>query len=198
MEFVNKYLNNDLKYEVLSEVASKGEHELEVINTKRHEVSGNVEMEKLKKLEKNLDYYKDRDGYFTDYGIGVSEDVIEDAEDILEFKLPKSYKWFLKKYGTGAILGEQILGVREEGYKDLGKDGYIEKTGDIVENHLQNKGGKVFKDNEIEVYIGDEDSYYFDLNEDKEDLSVYSKFGGEKYADDFIDFIDKRLSEEYN
>ena len=154
-------------------------------------------MDKLKKLEKKLDYYKDRDGYFTDYGIGVSEDVIEDAEDILEFKLPKSYKWFLKKYGTGAILGEQILGVREEGYKDLGKVGNIEKTGDIVENHLQNKGGKVFKDNEIEVYIGDEDSYYFDLNEDKEDLSVYSKFGGEKYADDFIDFIDKRLSEEY-
>ena len=42
LEFVNKYLNNDLKYEVLSEVASKGEHELVVINTKRHEVSGEV------------------------------------------------------------------------------------------------------------------------------------------------------------
>ena len=43
--------------------------------------------------------------------VGALEDSkISDIEKRLNVKLPESYKWFLREYGTGGVFGIEILG----------------------------------------------------------------------------------------
>ncbi|MED4401582.1 SMI1/KNR4 family protein [Metabacillus fastidiosus] len=47
----------------------------------------------------------------TKFFIGTLEDSkISSIEKMLHVKLPESYKWFLREYGTGGIVGIEILG----------------------------------------------------------------------------------------
>lgn len=41
---------------------------------------------------------------------GVEKDKIKEVEEILQVKLPDSYKWFLEEYGYGDMFGEEIIG----------------------------------------------------------------------------------------
>ncbi|WP_139488157.1 SMI1/KNR4 family protein [Brevibacillus dissolubilis] len=40
----------------------------------------------------------------------LDDEKISNIEKILHITLPESYKWFLKEYGTGGIIGVEILG----------------------------------------------------------------------------------------
>ncbi|RIJ66373.1 SMI1/KNR4 family protein [Rummeliibacillus sp. TYF005] len=59
----------------------------------------------FKTVERFIEMYDDDD--FTG---GISEDKILDIEKQLHVQLPESYKWFLRKYGSGGIFGIDILG----------------------------------------------------------------------------------------
>lgn len=56
-------------------------------------------------VEKFIEKYNDGD--FTG---GISEKKINSIEEQLHVVLPESYKWFLRKYGSGGIFGINILG----------------------------------------------------------------------------------------
>ncbi|WP_146551789.1 SMI1/KNR4 family protein [Rummeliibacillus sp. SL167] len=45
-----------------------------------------------------------------DFTGGIDEEKINFIERQLNVILPKSYKWFLRKYGSGGIFGVQIIG----------------------------------------------------------------------------------------
>ncbi|ETB70618.1 hypothetical protein A943_13985, partial [Bacillus sp. CPSM8] len=45
-----------------------------------------------------------------DFTGGISIEKINEIQENLNVKLPESYKWFLKNYGSGGIYGVDILG----------------------------------------------------------------------------------------
>ncbi len=45
-----------------------------------------------------------------DFTGGIGEDKISKIEQDLKVKLPESYKWFLRNYGSGGVYGIDILG----------------------------------------------------------------------------------------
>lgn len=47
---------------------------------------------------------------FASFTGGVEESKIKEVEETLKVRLPNSYKWFLAKYGYGAVFGQEILG----------------------------------------------------------------------------------------
>jgi len=47
---------------------------------------------------------------FSSFTGGVEENKIIEVEEALNVRLPNSYKWFLTKYGYGAVFGQEILG----------------------------------------------------------------------------------------
>lgn len=65
-------------------------------------------LNKIEQLIKGYETEKD----FT-YAV-ASDNLIEDAENRLNVKIPKDFIWFLKKYGHGGIGGVEVLGVSKE------------------------------------------------------------------------------------
>ena len=53
-------------------------------------------------------FNKGIDSHFTG---GVGHNKILDVENTLNVTLPESYKWFLREYGHGGMVGVEILGV---------------------------------------------------------------------------------------
>lgn len=64
---------------------------------------------KIDEIIRIISQYSDK-GRFSG---GVSDRFIEKAELQLRVTFPKSYKWFLREYGSGGILGITISGVQE-------------------------------------------------------------------------------------
>lgn len=128
---------------------------------------------------------------FADYGNGVSDVWIEKAESRLGFKLPTSYKWWLKNYGGGEIYGEEIFSIYEIDFDDV-------VGGDIVYMHELNQKNNNFKSNELIICESNDDVFYFDLHVKNSDgdYPVFSLNKKEQYATDFIDFLRKRIIEE--
>ena len=52
-----------------------------------------------------------------DFTGGIDEDKIKIIEKQLNVTLPESYKWFLRKYGSGGIFSIDILGWILEGHQ---------------------------------------------------------------------------------
>ena len=94
------------------------------------------------------------------------DDKIKNAEEELGIKFPEQYKWFLKKYGHGGVLGIDTLGV-------------IEKTNSfpVVRYTKQCIGSNLKKEY---IVIEDIDEYYYCLS--MEDGKVRDwDFRGETY-----------------
>lgn len=138
------------------------------------------------KIEKSRDFVE-----FGRYGSGVSEDWIKNAEKRLNCLFPPSYVWWLKNYGGGEINGDEIFSIYEIDFdKVIG--------GDIVYiNELNRKNGSFSEDKLVLQENDFGEVYYFDLsqkNEQKEN-PIYLNTTGKKYADDFIDFLFKKMNE---
>jgi hypothetical protein len=127
---------------------------------------------------------------FADFGDGISEEWIKKAEERLGFELPNSYKWWLKNYGGGEIYGEEIYSIYEQDFDTV-------VGGDIVYMYELNRKNKNYPDNAVVVCEADDNVFYFDLSmkDDENEYPIYSLTDKKRYADDFIEFLKKRITE---
>jgi len=126
------------------------------------------------------------------FGDGCSDYWIDWAQKRLNVTFPPSYIWWLKNYGGGEVIRDEIYSVYE-----------MENVvgGDIVYmNELNRKNG--FSD-KTQLVIQENDFaevYYFDLLQLDSDgeYPVYREFCGDKYfyAKDFLGFLSGRITDE--
>ena len=128
---------------------------------------------------------------FADYGNGTSDEWIQKAQLRLNVVFPPSYIWWLKNYGGGYIYGDEIFSVYELDFDSI-------VGGDIVYvNELNRKRG-FSNHNELVIQENDQgETFYFDLlspNSNGE-YPVYNKIKNTKYADNFLEFLEKKIRE---
>lgn len=120
------------------------------------------------------------------------DDWIARAESALERPLPASYRWFLQRYGGGEIGGEEI-------YSIYGIPFETANGGDIVSQHLANRKTGLLGESKLVVGATDfVEIFFFDYDAFRDgecpvDLRLPS---GEqvRYAEDFYDFLRKRIA----
>jgi hypothetical protein len=126
---------------------------------------------------------------FADFGDGVSPEWIAAAEKNIGNPLPQSYKWWLTNYSGGEIGGEEIFSIYAENPDNV-------VGGDIVYMYkLAMKDG--LDSNLIPLCHSDIDGVFvFQTANGIEgnEYPVLSLATGEKYADDFLEFIEKRIN----
>ena len=127
---------------------------------------------------------------FADFGDGVSDEWIMKAESRLGLKLPDSYKWWLKNYSGGEIYGEEIYSIYEQDFDTV-------IGGEIVYKYELNKTNDSFADNMLVICETNDDTFYFSLINTENDSQVYSLKNKKIYANDFIDFLRRRITEIY-
>jgi hypothetical protein len=129
---------------------------------------------------------------FGEYGSGVSEVWLAKAQERLQIQFPPSYVWWLKNYNGGSTFGDEIFSIYEMDFDAV-------SGGDIVcRNELDRKQGLasneqlVFQTSDIDV------GFYFDLSVYNElgEAPVFNMLTQKKYAEDFIDFLKKRVEDE--
>lgn len=127
---------------------------------------------------------------FADFGDGISENWIKKAEEHLGFELPNSYKWWLKNYSGGEIYGEEIYSIYEQDFDTV-------VGGDIVYMYELNKKNKNYPENAVVICEANDDVFYFDLSmkNDENEYPIYSLNDNKHYANDFIEFLKKRITE---
>ncbi|HTE00905.1 MAG TPA: SMI1/KNR4 family protein [Mucilaginibacter sp.] len=130
-----------------------------------------------------------------EFGQGVSDLWINKAQERLNVTFPPSYIWWLKNYGGGEILGEEIFSVYEKDFDTV-------VGGDIVYINELNKKNGVSKDTQLVIQKTDNaEIFYLDLRQMDEngEYPIYRKFASTntKYADDFLGFLKRRIIDEY-
>ncbi len=125
---------------------------------------------------------------FADFGDGVSLDWIIKAEIAIGHPLPESYKWWLLNYGGGEIGGEEIFSVYEQDFDKV-------VGGDVVYMYrLAMRDGA--HPSRIPLCHSDVDGLFvFDLIKglSGNEYPVVSEATGQRYAENFLDFIEKRV-----
>lgn len=162
-------------------------------------------LEKIEELEKLIAQYdeddedeedEDEDEYDDDgnFGDGISIEEIKAAEIFLGFEFSPSYKWWLENYCTGMIGDREIYGVFAGDY-DEALNSNTMYSGEIVINYTKKQDDK----DKLEVFRDSDVAFYFNLNEkdDENEYKIYEKFSGQKFADNFIDFLIKLLEGKY-
>ncbi|MFI4849571.1 MAG: SMI1/KNR4 family protein [Gimesia chilikensis] len=128
---------------------------------------------------------------FPPLGNGVSQDAIENAETVLGFALPKSYKWWLLNYGGGQIQADIVYGLDEDG---MGRPDLIELA------HMNEQDG-LYGRERIVFCMGNAENFVFDTeNLDKNGeyaILLHEISGGEEipYAASFVEFLQRRITE---
>lgn len=126
---------------------------------------------------------------FAPFGEGISEEWIDLAEKRLDVKLPQSYKWWLKNYNGGEILGEEVYSIYGIDFDDV-------VGGDIVYINELNRKDNNFNDKLIISETNDE-LFYFDLTQGlmEGEYPVYEYYTKTRYADSFLEFLKRRILE---
>lgn len=141
-------------------------------------------------IRKFIDENRDRIDFGTSEE-GCSDLWIQKAQERLSVRFPPSYVWWLKNYGGGEIDGDEVFSIYEMDFDTV-------IGGDIVYiNELARKNGFV-KDNELILLHSDlGEDYCFDLSQiDEDGESPVLKYPPmKKYADNFFDFLVKRLED---
>jgi hypothetical protein len=139
-------------------------------------------------IQKLIEENRDRVNFGTSEQ-GCSDYWIRKAESRLGLRFPPSYVWWLKNYKGGEIDGDEIFSVYEMDFDTI-------VGGDVVYiNELERKNG-IFTPNNLVIQHNDfGGDYYFDLMQvDKEGESpIYVFPERTKYADNFLDFLRKRI-----
>jgi hypothetical protein len=95
------------------------------------------------------------------FGSGVPEEVIAEAEEALGVQFPKSYRWWLAKYGSGYLNGYELQGLCP--MRPSERDPADHYVGDVVCMTRINRGqGTPSHLLELLNYEGDE-VYFLDL-----------------------------------
>lgn len=126
---------------------------------------------------------------FADFGDGVSPEWITAAEINIGYPLPRSYKWWLENYGGGEIGGEEIFSI------------YAEHPDDVVGGDIVYMYKLAIKDGSNPQFIplchSDIDglfAFHASNNVEDNEYSVFSLASGTKYAENFLEFIEKRIN----
>lgn len=126
-------------------------------------------------------------------GNGASEEWIQRAEESLGVNLPPTYKWFLREFGFGDIGHEEIYGILEEEFETA-------VGGDVVYNFLVRRKSGTAAQNQLVLCDNDGDEiFYFKLDSPGEDGEFpvfridHMEGSDEPYADDFLEFLKKRI-----
>lgn len=128
---------------------------------------------------------------FGEFGHGISNDWVEKAESRLGVKFPSSYIWWLKNYNGGEINGEEVFSIYELDFDTV-------VGGDIVYINELNKKNGFSNSKQLVIQENDQgEIYYFDLNQvtSEGENPVYIDTTGEKYANDFLHFLAKKIEE---
>ena len=128
---------------------------------------------------------------FAEFGSGVSDIWIRKAESRLNVSFPPSYIWWMKNYSGGEINGEEVFSIYEIDFDEV-------VGGDIVYiNELNRKNGFTNKDQLVIQENDQGEIYYFNLKERNNDgeYPVYSDVTDLKYAENFLEFISKKIDE---
>ncbi|MBS7564650.1 SMI1/KNR4 family protein [Mucilaginibacter sp. Bleaf8] len=122
---------------------------------------------------------------------GITDEWIRAAEKRLEVKFPPSYTWWMKNYGGGDILGDEIFSIYGINFDEV-------VGGDVVYiNELDRKNG-ITNNKQVSIQKNNQgQSYYINLDEIDEtgESPVYNRITKTKYADNFLDFIIKQIKE---
>jgi hypothetical protein len=123
----------------------------------------------------------------------VRDEWIEYVENNLSFKLPDSYKWFLKKY--------EFLEVEYENIKIITPPEFREDADiDILYTYKNNLKNENLSSDKISIMENDDEIYYFLIedgianNEYKIFLMDYVSQSEYLYANNFIDFIRLKIN----
>ncbi|MCQ5455223.1 SMI1/KNR4 family protein [Bacillus paralicheniformis] len=121
-----------------------------------------------------------------DFTGGISIEKINDIQENLNVKLPESYKWFLKNYGSGGIYGVDILG-----------HGKVSRVVTVTEDYRDHYG---LIDGIVVIEYVDEFSYCLDTNRmvDGECPVILwdnQEGYGRKVATNFLEFFIENLKE---
>jgi len=123
---------------------------------------------------------------FADFGDGAPEELLQRAESALGFKFPPSYRWWLRSYGGGEVLGEEIYSL----YETPGP------SGDVVYQHELNQTKGLLGPRQLVICHSDVDGmFYLDIAGEKPgaEAPVISQALGTVYAQDFSEFLYKRI-----
>ena len=127
---------------------------------------------------------------FGDFGDGASEQWCASAEAALGISLPPSLRWWLKNYGGGEVLGEEI-------YSIYGQDFDTVVGGDLVRQYRALRSEGVVTSLQLPICHSDIDGLFF-IDKSRVDESgespVVSAATRSDYAVDFSDFLAKRIA----
>ncbi len=155
-----------------------------------------MNQEYIKKLKKLID--ESQDNGIVQFGAPESDLIsYEKPEKALGVRFPESYIWFLKNYGGGYILGDEIYSIYSSNYNS---EVEMVPSGDIVYNHLVNLKNEAVAPHEIEITSTDfGERFFFNYNEQqRSECPIYLRIGSgepEFYAANFYEFLYKRIKE---
>jgi hypothetical protein len=123
----------------------------------------------------------------------IKDEWIEYVENNLSFKLPNSYKWFLKKY--------EFLEIGYENIKIIAPPEFQEDADiDILYTYKNNLENRILSSDKISIMENDDEIYYFliengiENNEYKIHLIDHISQSESFYANNFIDFITLKIN----
>lgn len=121
----------------------------------------------------------------------VSDDWVAKAESVLNRSLPNSYKWFLGAYAGGEIGGEEIYSLYGIPFESV-------NGGDIVFQHLMNRKAGLLDDSKLVISETDlGEVFFFDYSRWYDgECPIFLRLPSSEfvyYADDFYDFLCKRI-----
>lgn len=125
-----------------------------------------------------------------EFGEGVPQSWIDDAEQRIGVYLPETYKWWLLNYGSGELYGDEVYGLY--GLEEF--DGY---SGDIVYQYEYNIENGMTTIYQLPVFNMNGEEYYFDLSQPSVDFEypIYSMLNTDaKYASNFLEFLKKQIT----
>jgi len=124
----------------------------------------------------------DKYGEEFDFTGGTSPEQIKLLENELNVSFSTDYKWFLENYGSGGVLGIDILGIAKNDISTIGN----------TTKRLRNEYGL---DSNLYV-LEDCDAFFYCGNSQNEKIYYWDRDGGigPIEANDFLTFLKERIS----
>ncbi len=137
--------------------------------------------------------------FFPTYGTYFDELEIQRAEELLSAKLPNSYRWFLKCYGSGEILGDEIYSIYQRG-NDYNLDDLLPGGDILYQNRITDNSSLKLSENDI-IFLNSDfsETFFFKDQSIVVNETIYVSVDPKSkpivYAKDFYDFLRKKLNE---
>ncbi|MBC1804920.1 SMI1/KNR4 family protein [Listeria booriae] len=118
-----------------------------------------------------------------DFTGSVSSVAIKQAEELIDTQFSPEYRWFIEKYGSGGVLGIDIIG--------------IGKNNSYVVSKITRRLREQFNLPNNLIVIEDCDAFYYCLNTDDSKVYFWDKIDemGEIVALDFLSFLEERIND---